>query len=399
MISGQSAGENPDFIIPEKINDTLNKTQLEKNYIKTHFDAIVVDTHNDFIWQVHNKGADLGADNSFTHSDIPKFKKGGVDVQVFAVWIPMKEVKRSLSFTKKQINRLNAYQDKYFNDFEIAKTYEDIIRITNAGKLCGIIGVEGGTAIENSVDNVNVLWDLGVRYIGLTWNNSNLIAVSAKDETEKGKSGGLTPFGIDVIKRMDDTGMLIDVSHLGESSFWDVMKTTRNPVIASHSNAYSINPHFRNLTDDQIIAIAKTGGVIHVNFYDEFLDKDAKLKRTQNAYQMFSEELNELNDKYGDDLIEYNKRRDAFLKEKNLTSGTTIEILLDHIDHIKKLVGVDHIGIGSDFDGGITPPVELYDATTYPILTKRLFERGYSEEEVKKILGGNFLRLFKQVCG
>jgi len=307
------------------------------------------------------------------------------------------------------INRLYAYQDKYFKDFEVAKTYEDIIRITNEGKLCGLIGVEGGTAIENSVDNVNLLWEEGVRYIGLTWNNSNLIAISAKDETEKGKRGGLTAFGVEVIKltafgvevikRMDEVGMLIDVSHLGEASFWDVMKTTRNPVIASHSNVYSINPHFRNLTDEQIKAIAKTGGVIHVNFYDEFLDKNAKLNRTQNAYQMFSEELNELNEKYGDDLILYNKKRDAFLKEKNLTSGTTIEILLDHIDYIKNLVGIDHIGIGSDFDGGITPPVELYDATTYPILTKRLFERGYKEDEVKKILGGNFLRLFKKVCG
>ncbi|HRE40469.1 MAG TPA: dipeptidase [Ignavibacteria bacterium] len=399
MISAQGVYNTKTTQLLNKNRDTLKTTSLEKNYIKTHFDAIVVDTHNDFIWQVHNKGADLGVDNGFTHSDIPKFKKGGVDVQVFAVWIPMKEVKRSLSFTKKQINRLYAYQDKYFKDFEVAKTYEDIIRITNEGKLCGLIGVEGGTAIENSVDNVNLLWEEGVRYIGLTWNNSNLIAISAKDETEKGKRGGLTAFGVEVIKRMDEVGMLIDVSHLGEASFWDVMKTTRNPVIASHSNVYSINPHFRNLTDEQIKAIAKTGGVIHVNFYDEFLDKNAKLNRTQNAYQMFSEELNELNEKYGDDLILYNKKRDAFLKEKNLTSGTTIEILLDHIDYIKNLVGIDHIGIGSDFDGGITPPVELYDATTYPILTKRLFERGYKEDEVKKILGGNFLRLFKKVCG
>ena len=192
------------------------------------------------------------------------------------------------------------------------------------------MGIEGGTAIGNDLDNINTLFDLGVRYTGLTWNNSNNISTSAKDEKERGKYGGLTEFGIQVVKRMNEVGMLVDVSHLSEDGFWGVIDNTTSPIIASHSNCYSINPHFRNLTDEQIQAIAENGGYIGVNFYDKFLDSDG---------------------------------------EKN---GSTLDKVIEHIEYIKNLVGIDHVGIGSDFDGGITPPVELFDASTYPLITKRL---------------------------
>lgn len=378
----------------------VQKEPISKDdYLKLHFDNILVDSHNDFLWQVYDKGAVFENRNSFTQSDYFKFREGGVDVQIFAVWIPMKEVKRSVGFTKGQIERLYNIERNNPDKIEIAKNYDDILRIVDQKKLCALIGIEGGTAVGSSVDNVNMYWDLGVRYIGLTWNNSNNIASSARDEMERGKQGGLTDFGINVIKRMDEVGMLIDVSHLGEASFWNVIETSKNPVIASHSNAYAINPHFRNLNDEQIRAIAYKGGIININFYDEFLDQYAKRNRTANAYNLYGAELDELNNKYGDDLIKYNEEREKFLKEKNLESGTTIDKVIEHIDYIKNLVGIDYIGIGSDFDGGITPPVELYDASTYPLLTKKLLEKGYTEEDIKKILGLNFLRVFKQVCG
>ena len=393
-----SAG-NPEKIILTNNNLKTTDSTAKNDYLKLHFDALLVDTHNDFIWKVFDKGAVFGQKNDFTQSDLPRFKAGGVDVQIFAVWIPMNKVKKSYGFAASQISRLKSFESEYFQEFEFAKTYDDIIRITSEKKLCGLIGIEGGTAIEKNLDNINAFFDLGVRYIGLTWNNSNFISTSAKDETENGKSGGLSGFGIEVIKRMNETGMLIDVSHLSEAGFWDVINNSASPVIASHSNCYSIAQHFRNLKDDQIKAIANSGGYIGINFYDTFLEMDADKNRTMNAYEKYSDELNALNEKYGDDLIKFNEERNKFLQEKNIAAGTSIDKVIEHIDYIKNLVGADYIGIGSDFDGGITPPNELYDASCYPELTKKLVERGYTEEEIKKILGGNFLRVFKQVCG
>ncbi|MBV6478933.1 MAG: hypothetical protein HGGPFJEG_01690 [Ignavibacteria bacterium] len=321
-----------------------------------HKEAILVDTHNDFVWKIYDKGADFGIRNSYTQSDLPKLKEGGVDLQVFAVWIPMNQVKRSFDFTVEQIERLKKFESEYFEEFEYAKSYEDILRIISEGKICGLIGIEGGTAIGSDANNVRLFYEMGVRYIGLTWNNSNRISTSAKDAVLKNKSGGLTEFGREVIKVMNETGMMIDVSHLSEAGFWDVMEISADPIIASHSNCYSINPHYRNLTDEQIKAIAESGGYIGINFYDEFLD------------------------------------------EKGKSSGVGIDKVIEHIDHIKKIAGIDCIGIGSDFDGGITPPRELFDATQYPVLTEKLLNSEYTREEVKKILGENFLRVYKKVC-
>lgn len=400
----ESAGNNTiknvnEEIVLNKIV-TVKKDSSEKlNYLQLHYDAILVDTHNDFIWKVFDKGAVFGQHNGFTQSDLPRFRSGGLDVQVFAVWIPINKLSRSYSFVMSQIDRLKNIESENVSDLEFAKSYDDIIRITNGKKICGLIGIEGGTAIEKNLDNINTFFENGVRYIGLTWNNSNGISTSARDETERGKQGGLTDFGLQVVKRMNEVGMLVDVSHLSEAGFWDVMENTSSPIIASHSNCYSINPHFRNLTDDQIKAIAKNGGYIGVNFYDKFLDKDADMNRTMNAYEKYSAELDRLNEEYGDDLIRYNEERDKFLSDKSILGGTSIEKVIEHIDYIKNLAGIDCVGIGSDFDGGITPPNELYDASTYPEITKRLVEKGYTSEEIKKVLGGNFLRVFKNVCG
>jgi len=339
-----------------KLTEMTDSTVYE-DPVKLHFDALLVDTHNDLIWQVYNKGADFNVRNSFTHSDIFKFREGGLDIQVFAVWIPLNKAKSSFDFTMSQIERLKKFQTESNGEFEFAKSYDDIMRITGNKKICGLIGIEGGTAVESDVENVRRFFDEGVRYIGLTWNNSNLIATSAKDAVTAGKSSGLTEYGKEVVKKMNETGMLIDVSHLSEAAFWDVMEISSDPVIASHSNCYSLNPHYRNLTDEQIKAIAESNGYIGINFYDEFLVKGGK--------------------KY----------------------GASIDDIIRHIDHIKSIAGVDYIGIGSDFDGGISAPSDLQDATQYPELTKKLFEKGYNPEEIKKILGLNFLRVFKQVCG
>jgi len=350
--------DNSEIIKSDNTNkNNMADSTIDNDPVKLHFDALLADTHNDLIWQVYERGADFNVNNTSTQSDIFKFREGGLDIQVFAVWIPMGKVKSSYSFVMSQIDRLQNFQNESNGGFEFAKTYEDIIRITNAGNICGLIGIEGGTAVESDPENVQRFFDAGVRYIGLTWNNSNLIATSAKDAVTRGKSGGLTEFGKEVITKMNETGMMVDVSHLSEAAFWDVIEISTAPVIASHSNCYSLNPHYRNLTDEQIKAIAESKGYIGINFYDEFLVQGGK--------------------KY----------------------GAGIEDIIAHMDHIKNLVGVDYIGIGSDFDGGISAPGDLRDATQYPELTKRLFEKGYTSDEIRKILGLNFLRVFKQVCG
>lgn len=369
------------------------------NIFDFHFENILVDTHNDFLWQAFYRGATFGNHAHGFHSDLNRFFEGGVNVQVFAVWIPMNKVKSSYQFVTQQINRLKQYESTYSNDFEIAYNSEDINRIINANKLCGLIGVEGGTAIHSDIDNVNRLHSMGVRYIGLTWNNSNNIASSARDEVERGAAGGLTNFGKRVVNRMDEVGILIDVSHLGERAFWDLVETTKNPILASHSNVYSINPHYRNLTDDQIRAIAKSGGVVQVSFHDLFLHKNAPGNRQPNAMQLHSGKLEDFKRESGADLTKFNELRYDFLINTRSGKGTDIELLIDHIDHIVKIAGIDYVGLGSDYDGGISPPYELYDVTTYPVITKRLYERGYSKEDIKKILGLNFLRVFRQVCG
>ncbi|MBL0107959.1 MAG: dipeptidase [Ignavibacteria bacterium] len=393
-----SAG-NPEKIILTNNNLKTTDSTAKIDYLKLHFDALLVDTHNDFIWKVFDKGAVFGQKNDFTQSDLPRFKAGGVDVQIFAVWIPMNKVKKSYGFAASQISRLKSFETEYFQEFEFAKTYDDIIRITSEKKLCGLIGIEGGTAIEKNLDNINTFFDLGVRYIGLTWNNTNFISTSAKDETENGKPGGLSGFGIEVIKRMNETGMLIDVSHLSEAGFWDVINNSSSPVIASHSNCYSIAQHFRNLKDDQIKAIANSGGYIGINFYDTFLEMDADKNRTMNAYEKYSDELNALNEKYGDDLIKFNEERNKFLQEKNIAAGTSIDKVIEHIDYIKNLVGADYIGIGSDFDGGITPPNELYDASCYPELTKNSLREVILKKRLRKFSGEIFSGYLNRFAG
>ena len=259
------------------------------------------------------------------------------------------------------------------------------------------MGGEGGNMVEGSMENLVTLYERGVRYLGLTWNTSNAIGVSAKDESELGKPGGLTESGKEVVLKMDELGMMIDVSHLGETAFWDVVNLSKNPIIASHSCVYNLCPHYRNLSDEQIQAIAKSGGLISINFYNKFLDPGGSSSQT--IHNRYKHDLNEIEEICGTDYIKFNEMRYEYLSNNPAKGGTSIDALIDHIDYIVKLVGADYVGLGSDFDGGINTPNELYDATCYPVITKKLVERGYKEEDIRKILGLNFLRVFKQVCG
>jgi membrane dipeptidase len=264
------------------------------------------------------------------------------------------------------------------------------------GRLSAMIGVEGGHMIEDNLANLDSLFRRGVRYMTLTWNNSTSWATSAMLETTKKdslKQKGLTDFGRQVVRRMNELGMIVDVSHVGEQTFWDAISTTTKPVIASHSCVHTLCPVFRNLKDDQIKAIAKNGGVIHLNFFSGFVDsnfmkRDAAFEEKHKAER--DSILKTVTDPYFADDYLYEKYADEVSALR-----PPLSMLLDHLDYIVKLVGVNHVGLGSDFDGINSAPQQLDDVTSYPIITEELIKRGYKKKEIRKILGENFIRVWK----
>jgi membrane dipeptidase len=379
-----------------KTDTSINKMDTTKTPIPVDINPFQL--HNDVLMPVMMEGADLTRENSNTQSDLVKWHKGGLDVQMFSIYVPERYKSGHYKYAMKLIDHLEKVSQENPDMLYLTDNYEDLMKGLGEKKFCGLMGAEGGAMVEGSMEKLESLYDRGVRYLGLTWNTSNEIGVSARDESERGRKGGLTEFGKDVVRRMNELGMLVDVSHLGETAFWDVVEISTAPIIASHSNAFSLCPHYRNLTDDQIRAIAKSGGYIGANFYCKFLDANANMTQVRQIHNKYRSACKKLEEQYGDDLIGFNEARYQYIEENMSEGGTPVDVLIDHIDYIVKLVGIDYVGLGSDFDGGVDTPNELYDATCYPIITKKLFERGYSVEDIKKILGGNFLRVFKQVC-
>jgi len=277
----------------------------------------------------------------------------------------------------------------------LVKTTADIKAAIAQKKFGAMIGVEGGHMIENDMRKLDSLFKRGARYMTLTWNNSNPWATSAMEETKDSllhQPKGLSAFGKKLVEHMNDIGMLVDISHVGEATFWDVMNTTTKPVIASHSSAYALCPVFRNLKDDQLQAIGKNGGVVQVNFYSRFLDSN--YNRNEAAFTASHKAER-------DSLLQANPEpyfADLFLFEKYAAEVNNLKaplsLLVNHIVHIARVAGIDHVGIGSDFDGINSTPQQLYDVTTYPLLTKALLQSGFSKKDVRKILGGNFMRVF-----
>jgi membrane dipeptidase len=376
--------------------------RVEKfDYLKFHYDAIVADTHNDVLLRAM-EGEDISVETRVGHSDLVRLKKGGVDIQVFAVWVdPIAFEKKPFKRAKDMIDTLYSIARRNSDKIAVVRNSAEIEKAIAEGKICAVIGVEGGHAIENSIEKLEELYKLGVRYLGLTWNNSTDWASSAFDETtnpDKVKITGLSEFGKKVVEKMNELGMIVDVSHLGEKAFWDVVKVTKKPIIASHSSVYKLCPHYRNLKDEQIKAIAQTGGVVFVNFYAEYIDStfNTKRKKLEEKYKAQFDSIRVL---YEHDQNAYRRARRQLMQKIAEELRPPLDVLIDHIDYIAKLVGVDHVGIGSDFDGISITPLEMDDVSFLPNITKKLLERGYSTDDVKKILGGNFLRVFKQICG
>lgn len=341
--------------ISKSINTTIiGGEHFNSSLITLHHNATLIDLHNDVLEVLApNSSYHLGDSHTSHHTDIPRLLKGGVDIQFFSDWVSPTQFSENLYFDQSQV-LVNILMNEFaLNTSTIgqARNLEEALALNNAGKIAGVIGVEGGHAIENNLDNLVNLYDQGMRYMTITWNNSTSWAISAADS--RSATVGLSEFGKSVIRMLDSLGVIIDISHTGIKTIQDILQVTTNPIVATHSGVRAIKNHTRNLYDDQIIAIANTGGVIGVVFYPPFL-----------------------------------------------TTGTAdIDDVIQHIDYIKNLVGIDYVAIGSDFDGIEVTPVGLEDVSKFPALTLKLLEHGYSQQDIEKILGGNFMRVFQQVCG
>lgn len=368
-----------------------------QSFKKLHFKSVVADTHNDILTALFEK--DLVMDNDLTgktHSDLDRFKKAGIDVQVFSVWCDGFK-KHPYAWANRQIDTLYAVANRTPQKIKIVYNSKELFQAVKEKKLAALFGVEGGHMIEDDLDKIDSFYKRGVRYMTLTWNNSTQWATSAWDETSKADSlphKGLTDFGKQVVKRMNELGMMVDLSHAGEQTFWDAISTTSKPVIISHSSVYNLCPHPRNLKDDQIKAVAKNGGVIHLNFYSCFLDS---------SFERRSELFAETHKAERDSLLKINPESyfaDEYLfakyAEEVRSLRPPLSLLMDHLDYMVKLAGVDHVGLGSDFDGVSSLPQQLDDITGMPLITKELLKRGYSKKDIRKILGENFLRLLQE---
>lgn len=389
------------FIALFSCKSPAEKKEEIRSFQDIHNQAILIDTHNDVLLQTMEKGVILDQDlTGITHSDLDRLKQGGVDVQFFSVWCDGAQAD-PFKYALIEMDSLNAIAKRNPDKIKVVANSKEMMEAVNQHKIAAFFGVEGGHMIENDLAKLDSLFARGTRYMTLTWNNSTSWATSAADETaleggalnSEGKKG-LSEFGKEIVRRMNTLGMMVDISHVGEQTFWDVMETTTKPVIASHSSVYAICPVPRNLKDDQIKAIAKNGGVVQINFYSGFISPEYEEQR--NVFL-----LNHKSEK--DSLIAsginiYVAEELLFAKYTNEVQSfrPTLEQLMQHIVHVIDLVGVDYVGLGSDFDGIPSAPIGLDDVTSYPIITNALVEKGYSIKDINKILGGNLLRVLEK---
>jgi membrane dipeptidase len=368
----------------------LDLAPVSERAKQVHAAGMLFDGHNDLPWRLRSEGDsaltkfDLTRRLGSGQTDIPRLREGGVKAQFWSVYIPSEHPNPARTVTE-QIDLVRRMAMRYPDAFEMAYTADDIERIVRAGKIASLIGIEGGVAIENSLAQLRAFYTLGARYMTLTHNTTLDWADAATDNP---KHDGLTPFGERVVKEMNRLGMLVDISHVSPATMADALRVSQAPVIASHSSAYAICPSPRNVPDDILKAVKQNGGVVMVNFYSGFIVPESGRKMRALMQEMRA--------KYPDRKERMKALEKWYETEGGKLSRGSYKDVVDHIDHIVKVAGVDHVGIGSDFDGITMAPVGLEDVSCYPRLTDELLRRGYSENDVHKILGANALRAFRE---
>lgn len=359
-----------------------------------HRSLLVIDGHNDLPWEMRKRASrsfenfDISQPQPEIHTDIPRLKAGGLGAQFWSAYVPGDTLSDGSSLTKtlEQIEIIHAMIARYGETFALAVTADDIERIHGEGRIASLIGIEGGHSIENSIGVLRQLYHLGARYLTLTHNVTLAWADSAADEA---LHGGLTPFGEEVVREMNRLGMLVDLSHVSPATMRHALRVSTAPVIFSHSSARAIADHPRNVPDAILPLVAQNGGVVMVNYYSHFV-VPATVARDVAAAELEERLTDELDD---DEAVAAAVRR---WKRENPPLRGTIHDVLDHIDHLVRTAGVDHVGLGSDFDGVSLLPEQLEDVSSYPLITQGLLDRGYDEPSIRKIMGGNLLRALRQ---
>lgn len=380
---------------------TLLKSVNAQNPMAIHQKAILVDTHNDILSSIIITRQDVGKRQTTGNFDLERAKEGGLDAQVFSIWCGEDYGKGSAyKFANREIDSLYALIARYPNKITLVRNAAELENAVKQQKLAAMIGVEGGHMIEDRIDYIDSLAKRGMCYLTLTWNNSTSWASSARDETYRRSSlanVGLSELGRQIVHHLNDLGVMIDLSHPGVKTFYDVLAITNKPVIASHSCSYTLNPVPRNLNDDQLKALGKNGGVVFINFYSGFVDSSYN-KKVAVFLRKHKAELDSLTKVYHDgDLA--NIRLNALYKSESDKIRPPLSMLIHEIDYIAKLIGVDHVGIGSDFDGAESYPIGMNDVTDYPKITAELLKIGYTQQDINKILGGNFIRVYRANTG
>lgn len=367
---------------------------LTDEALRIHRSAILVDGHNDLPWALRTKAGssfeklDISRPQKDLHTDIPRLLQGGVGAQFWSVFVPAETAKNGVALheTLEQIDLVKRMIRRYPAVFEQARTADDVARIRKAGRIACLMGAEGGHSIEGSIAVLRMLHELGVRYMTLTHSDTNDIADAATDAP---RYGGLSPFGEEVVREMNAIGMLVDISHVSAETMEDVLRISRAPVIASHSSCFALAPHARNVPDGVLAKIAANGGVVMLNFFPGFL-VESSARTMAGMFDLARKVRAEHPDE-----AEAQKALDDLRRANPIDRGS-VRTLVDHIDHAVKIAGIDHVGLGSDFDGIPTTPEQLEDVSFYPYITQEMLNRGYTEEEIRKVLGGNILRVLRE---
>jgi membrane dipeptidase len=340
---------------------------------RVHRSVLLIDTHNDVTSETV-RGLDIGMRRKSGHTDIPRLREGGVGAVFFAAYVAASYVEGNRA-PRRALEMIDTIRHdivgRYPDHFALATSVDEIVAAQRAGKIAALIGIEGGHAIEDSLRLLRAYYALGVRYMTLTHSNSNLWADSSGDKNRP--HNGLSELGKEVVREMNRLGMMVDISHVSDKTFWEALEISTAPIFASHSSCRSISNIPRNMSDEMIVALAKKGGVIQINFGCEFLSQKS---------------------------ADTTPWTNPALKGKQAAAGVTpatLEDVVRHIRHVVRIAGIDAVGIGSDYDGVGCTPVGLEDVSKFPALTRRLLEEGFSETDIRKIYGENLLRMMRQV--
>jgi membrane dipeptidase len=378
-----------------QVHNTVSDAEVQR----IQREVLLIDSHNDVPYYIV-QGRDIASASASPHSNVAELKAGGVGGLFFSIWVAKDYVQGNRS-ANRALLLINSVRhdvvEKHPADFMLATSVKDIEEARRQGKIAALMGIEGGHAIEDSLRVLGDFYDLGVRYMTLTHTNTNNWADSSGDiaRTDVKHHDGLTPFGKDVVREMNRLGMMVDISHVSDKTFWDAMEASKAPIFASHSDARALANAPRNMTDEMIVALAKKGGVIDINFNCGFLSQRFRDEQAAKSAEVAAR-LKQATAGKNLGELETDQIEGKIIAELGIKPATLADVV-EHIDHIRKIAGIDAIGIGTDFNGVECVPQGLEDVSKFPNLTRALLEKGYKEDDIRKIYGGNLLRVMRAV--